>query len=83
MGKAVWLEPRRAQAIGPTDRYGARWEIEFFLNFQGDLPGAKRLPLSDKDRLASAGLTTLKRLRGTGEQRITIQHVNVTDGVRP
>ena len=26
------------------------------------------------------GLLTLKRLRGTGEQRITIQHVNVTDG---
>lgn len=26
------------------------------------------------------GLITLKRLRGTGEQRITIQHVNVTDG---
>ncbi len=26
------------------------------------------------------GLMTLKRLRGTGEQRITIQHVNVTDG---
>jgi hypothetical protein len=27
-----------------------------------------------------SGLITLKRLRGTGEQRITIQHVNVTDG---
>lgn len=26
------------------------------------------------------GLLTLKRLRGTGEQRIVIQHVNVTDG---
>lgn len=26
------------------------------------------------------GLLTLKRLRGTGEQRITIQHVNVNDG---
>ncbi len=26
------------------------------------------------------GLLTLKRLRGTGEQRITIQHVHVTDG---
>ena len=26
------------------------------------------------------GLLTLKRLRGTGEQRITIQHVNVSDG---
>jgi hypothetical protein len=26
------------------------------------------------------GLLTLKRLRGTGEQHITIQHVNVTDG---
>ena len=26
------------------------------------------------------GLLTLKRLRGTGEQRITIQHVNVTQG---
>lgn len=26
------------------------------------------------------GLLTLKRLRGTGEQRITIQHVNVGDG---
>ena len=27
-----------------------------------------------------SGLITLKRLRGSGEQRITIQHVNVTDG---
>jgi hypothetical protein len=26
------------------------------------------------------GLLTLKRLRGTGEQHITIQHVNVSDG---
>jgi hypothetical protein len=26
------------------------------------------------------GLLTIKRLRGTGEQRITIQHVNVTQG---
>jgi hypothetical protein len=28
------------------------------------------------------GLLTIKRLRGTGEQRITIQHVNVTQGGR-
>jgi hypothetical protein len=28
------------------------------------------------------GLMTIKRLRGTGEQRITIQHVNVGDGGR-
>jgi hypothetical protein len=26
------------------------------------------------------GLLTIKRLRGSGEQRITIQHVNVTQG---
>lgn len=26
------------------------------------------------------GLLTLKRLRGSGEQRITIEHVNVSDG---
>jgi len=26
------------------------------------------------------GLLTLKRLRGTGEQRIVIQHVNVSQG---
>jgi hypothetical protein len=28
------------------------------------------------------GLVTIKRLRGTGEQRITIQHVNVGEGGR-
>ena len=28
-------------------------------------------------------LLTMKRLRGTGEQRITIQHVNVSQGAKP